>query len=145
MTQCRFFQVSLFLPFVLWCLYLLIVSLVKGLGISFIAEKVIESFHVFVPYFLFAAVIWRWVCQKPYKQLVLISLVVPVIWGVFFTFAHALQLYFMQHTVEKWSILAIMLFWSTIVAYIAEALPLLILTVFKGDFRTDCLSTPQEG
>jgi hypothetical protein len=136
MTQSRFFQLSLLFPFVIWCLYLVISSVVNSLGIVFIVTNLLGAYPIFVPYFIFAAVIWKLADKKPYRQLVIIALIAPIIWGFFYTLAHMFQFYFKQGALEQFSILAIMVFWSTLAGYVVEAIPLIVLTIFKDDFKS---------
>ncbi len=136
MTQSRFFQLSLLCPIVIWCLYLVISSLVNSRGIVFIISNLFGAYPVFVPYFLFATVIWKLADKKPYKQLVVTALIAPIIWGFFLAISHMLQYYLKERTMEQLSILAIMVFWATLAAYVVEAIPLILLTIFKDDFKS---------
>jgi hypothetical protein len=137
MTQSRFFQISLFFPFVLWCLALFFFSFVYKAGADFIVDNLTNAYRVFVPYLIFAAVLWRLIKNMPYRLLILAAMIVPIVWGVFFTLFYVVAILITQHMVEKWYILLIMGFWAAFVAYVIEALPLLILTIFKGDFKSD--------
>ncbi len=136
MSQSRFFQLSLLCPIVIWCLYLVISSLVNSRGIVFIISNLFGAYPVFVPYFLFATVIWKLADKKPYKQLVVTALIAPIIWGFFLAISHMLQYYLKERTMEQLSILAIMVFWATLAAYVVEAIPLILLTIFKDDFKS---------
>ena len=136
MTQSRFFQLSLLFPIVIWCLYLVISSLVDSSGIVFIIRNMFGAYPVFVPYFIFAAVIWKLADKKPYKQLVVTALIAPIIWGFFYALSHMLQYYLKEQTMEPLSILAIMVFWATLAGYVVEAVPLVLLTIFKDDLKS---------
>src|SRR5208337_3514812 len=136
MTQSRFFQLSLLFPIVIWCLYLVISSLVNSRGTVFIISNLFGAYPVFVPYFIFAAVIWKLADKKPYKQLVVTALIAPIIWGFFYAISHMLQYYLKERTMEQLSILAIMVFWATLAGYVVEAVPLLLLTIFKDDLKS---------
>jgi hypothetical protein len=135
MTQSKFFQVCLFLPMVLWGLCLLIFTFFYKEGAAFILNNLYNAYRVFVPYVIFAAVLWKLAEGKSYRVLVLLAAVVPVAWGVFFTLFYMLGSYVSQRLIETWYVLLIMAFWATVVAYLVEAIPLLILTIFKDDFR----------
>jgi|SRR5208337_5604248 len=136
MTQSRFFQLSLLFPFVIWCLYLVISSVVNNRSIGFIINNLFGAYPVFVPYFIFAAVVWKLADKKPYKQLVVTALIAPIIWGVFYTLSHMLQYYLKQRMMEPFSIIAIMAFWATLAGYVVEAVPLVVLTIFKDDLKS---------
>jgi hypothetical protein len=136
MTQPRFFQLSLFFPFVLWCLCLLVFSLVYKEGAHFILNNLFNAYRVFVPYLIFAAVIWKLARNKPYRLLVPLALIVPIVWGVFFTLFYMLMSYITERTIEKWFVLCIMAFWATVVAYLVEIIPLVFITIFKDDFAS---------
>ncbi len=136
MTQSRFFQWSLLFPFVIWCLYLVISSVVNNRGIVFIITNLFSAYPVFVPYFIFAAVIWKLADKKPYKQLLIMALVAPIIWGFFYALSHMLQFYLKHRMIEPLSIIAIMVFWATIAGYVVEAVPLVLLTIFKDDLKS---------
>ena len=136
MTQSRFFQLSLLFPVVIWCLYLVISSFVNHRGIVFIINNLFGAYPVFVPYFIFAAVIWKLADKKPYKQLVVTALIAPIIWGVFYTLSHILQYYLRQRVMVQFSVIAIMSFWATAAGYVIEAVPLILLTIFKDDFKS---------
>ena len=136
MTQSRFFQLSLLFPFVIWCLYLVISSVVNSRGIVFIIKSLFGAYPVFVPYFIFAAVIWKLADKKPYKQLIVIALIAPLIWGFFYTLSHMLQYYLKLRMTEPFSIIAIMVFWAIVAGYVVEAVPLVVLTIFKDDWKS---------
>ena len=136
MTQSRFFQWSLLFPIVIWFGYLVISSVVNSRGMVFIVTNLFGAYPVFVPYFIFAGVIWKLADKKPYKQLVVTALIAPMIWGFFYALSHMLQYYFKERTMEPLSILAIMVFWATLAGYLVEAVPLVLLTIFKDDFKS---------
>jgi hypothetical protein len=136
MTQSRFFQISLLFPFALWCLCLLLFSLVYKEGAAFILGNLFNACRVFVPYLIFAAVVWRLAGNKTYRLLILMALVIPIIWGAFFTSFYVVMTLITQHMTEQWHILCIMAFWATLVAYLFEIIPLLIFTIFKDDLKS---------
>lgn len=135
MTQSRFFQISLLFPFVLWCFCLLVFSLVYKEGAAFILNNLYNACRVFVPYLIFAVAIWKLASEKPYRLLVPLASVVPIVWGAFFTLFYMLMSYILERTIDAWNVLCIMAFWAAVVAYFAEIIPLLILTIFKDDFK----------
>ncbi len=137
MTQSRFFQISLFFPFVLWCLSLFFLWFVYRAGADFILDNLTNAYRVFVPYLIFAVVLWKIMRNKPYRLLILAALVVPLVWGVFFTLFFVVATLITQHIIEKWYILLMMGFWAALVAYVLEAIPLLILAIFRDDFKSD--------
>lgn len=136
MTQSRFFQIALFFPFVLWCFALIIFSLMNREGNAFILHNLYDAYRVFLPYFLFAAAVWKLAGSKPYRMLVLIALVVPIIWGFFFTLCYIGHSYFKEGVID-WKVLCIMNFWATVAAYLFELIPYIILVAFKNDFKSD--------
>jgi hypothetical protein len=137
MTQSRFFQLALFFPLVLWCLCLLVFSLVYKQGAEFILKNMYYAYRVFVPYLIFAAAVWKAANNRPYRILVLLASVVPIIWGVFFTLFYVLMSFIVQREVdEAWHVLCIMAFWATVVGYLVEIIPFLLLAVFKDHFKT---------
>jgi hypothetical protein len=139
MTQSRFFQISLFFPFALWCLCLAVFSFTYKEGADFILDNLYNAYRVFVPYLIFAAALWKLSSRKPYRWLVLMAAVIPFIWGIFFTLFYLLSSLVTAGTAERWYVLSIMAFWATVVAYLVELIPLLVLIVFKGDFKSDVI------
>ncbi len=133
MTQSRFFQLSLFFPGILWLLGLLIFSIANRESYDFIVKHMFDAFRVFVPYAIFAAVVWRMVKHRPYRQLVLFAFVIPIVWGVFFTLCYIVHSYLLDPMVDR-NVLWMMAFWATFVAYIVEIIPFIVLMIFKGDF-----------
>lgn len=136
-TESRFFQLSLFLPLVLWCLFLLIFSVAYKEGADFIMSNLYNAYRVFVPYLIFSVGVWKLARNKPYRLLVPLAAVVPVAWGVFFTIFYMVISYVRERTIETWYVLCIMAFWATLVAYLVEAIPLLILMIFRDDFSPE--------
>ena len=136
MTQSRFFQLSLLLPFVLWCVVLLLFSALYKEGAAFIVNNLFNAFRVFVPYLIFAAIVWKLAANKPYRLLVPLAALIPIAWGGFFTLFYMLISYVVERSVEQWHVLLIMAFWAIVVAYLAEVIPFLILTIFKEDFKS---------
>jgi hypothetical protein len=136
MTQSRFFQLSLFFPLILWFLGLLVFSFVNKEGYAFIIKHMFDAVRVFVPYLLFAAGVWRLASNKPHRILILIAFVAPIIWGFFFTVCYYLNA-IVTDQVRDLKVLLMMAFWATVVAYLAEAIPHIILTIFKNDFRPE--------
>ncbi|MBF0557570.1 MAG: hypothetical protein HQL08_02195 [Nitrospirae bacterium] len=137
MTKSRFFQLSLFFPFGVWCIYLIVSSLLNGLDISLLLSRLFDAYPIFIPYFIFAAILWKLSDKKPFIQLVILALVAPLLWGFFYAFSHAVQYYFKQKAVEPFSILAIMVFWATVAGYLIEAVPLIVLTVLRNDLKSE--------
>ncbi len=140
MSQSRFFQVSLFFPCVLWVGALIIFSLVYKEGLEFILKNFTQAYRVLAPYLIFTVLIWKIADRKSYTALVLLACVVPVLWGVFFTSFYAVLTCIKDHVMDQWYVLCIMGFWATLVAYLAEIIPFLILIIFKND-----LKCPAEG
>jgi hypothetical protein len=136
MTQSRFFQLSLFFPLVLWFLGLLIFSFVNKEGYTFIIKHMFDAVRVFVPYLLFAAGVWRLAANKPHRILMLIAFFAPIIWGLFFTLCYLVNA-FITDQVRDLNVLLMMAFWATLVAYLAEAIPHILLTIFKNDFKPE--------
>jgi hypothetical protein len=140
MTQSRFFQLALFFPLVLWGLCLLVFSLAYEEGAEFILKNLYYAYRVFVPYLIFAAAVWKVANNKPYKMLVLLASVVPVIWGVFFTLFYVVMSFIVERKIdEAWHVLCIMAFWATVVAYLVEIIPFLLLAIFKDHFKSGSL------
>jgi hypothetical protein len=144
MTHSRFFQICLFFPLVLWCLCLVFFSLLYRSGAAFILDNLTSAYRVFVPYLIFAAGVWKVINNKPYRLLILAALIVPLVWGVFFTLFYVVATLITQHMLERWYILLIMGFWAALVAYVLEAIPLLILAIFKNDFKSDSGDTHKQ-
>jgi hypothetical protein len=136
MTQSRFFQLALFFPLVLWCLCLMVFSLVYAQGAEFILKNLYYAYRVFVPYLIFAAAVWKVATDKPYRMLLLLASVVPIIWGIFFTLFYVMMSFIAERKVdEAGHVLCIMAFWATAVAYFVELVPFLVLTTFKDHFK----------
>lgn len=138
MTQSRFFQLSLFFPLVLWFLGLLVFTVVNKEGSTFIIKHMFDAVRVFVPYLLFAFVVWKLASNKPYRLLILMAVLIPIIWGIFFMLCYLLNA-IITDQVRDLHILLIMAFWATVVAYLAEMIPLIVLTAFKNDFKAEPL------
>jgi len=136
MTQSRFFQWSLSFPVILWFLGLLIFSIVNKEGYAFIIKHMFDAVRVFVPYLLFAAGVWKMAANKPHRILILVAFVAPIIWGLFFTLCYLLNA-IITDQVRDLKVLLMMAFWATLVAYLAEAIPHIVLTIFKNDFKPD--------
>ncbi|MBA4373315.1 MAG: hypothetical protein C0402_10710 [Thermodesulfovibrio sp.] len=136
MTQARFFQVALFFPFAAWCLALLVFSLLNRESNSFILNNLYDAYRVFLPYFIFAALTWKLAARKPYRMLVLMAFVIPIIWGFFFTLCYIGHSYFKEGVID-WKVLCIMNFWATVAAYLFEVIPYVILLAFKNDFKSE--------
>jgi hypothetical protein len=135
MSQSRFFQVCLFFPFVLWCLCLLLFSLLYRQGAQFILDNLYTAYRVFVPYLLFGAVVWRLARDKPYRVLAAMASFIPIAWGLFFTLFYVVMTLIAGESIERWYIPGIMAFWAIIVAYLLELLPFLVLSIFREHFR----------
>jgi hypothetical protein len=136
MTQSKFFQISLLFPLILWFLGLLVFSIVNKEGYAFIIKHMFDAVRVFVPYLLFAAGVWKVAANKPHRILILIAFVAPIIWGLFFTFCYLLNA-IVTDQVRDLKVLLMMAFWATVVAYLAEAIPHIVLTIFKNDFKPE--------
>ncbi|MDP2158352.1 MAG: hypothetical protein Q8K68_11660 [Nitrospirota bacterium] len=95
-----------------------------------------DAIRVFVPYLLFAAGVWKVAANKPHRVLILIAFVAPIIWGFFFTVCYLLNA-IVTDQVRDLKVLLMMAFWATVVAYLAEAIPHIVLTIFKNDFRPE--------
>jgi hypothetical protein len=134
MTRSRFFQLSLFFPVLLWVLGMLGYSLMYKHSYDGIISNLFDALRVFVPYFFFAAIVWRLADNKPYRALMVMTFVIPIIWGIFFTLCYMPYSYFKERLLD-WYILCIMGFWATFVAYFAELIPYLILVTFKDNFK----------
>jgi len=137
MTQSRFFQWSLFFPFLVWCSALLVFSLAYRQGADFIVTNFTTAYRVLVPYLIFVAAVWKLAKNKSYRLLMLMASVLPVAWGVFFTLFYVVITLLTEQTIDKWYILCIMAFWATIVGYLAEIVPFFVLKTFKEAFRGD--------
>jgi hypothetical protein len=135
MTQSRFFQVSLFLPVVVWGLGLLIFSIMLRHANGVILQNLYNGHHIFVPYLIFVAVIWNLVNNKPYGLLMLMAFLVPILWGFFFTFWYIVVTYIQDGSVENLFVLSIMVFWATVAGYLFEIIPLWVLSKFKTRFK----------
>lgn len=136
MTQSRFFQLSLCFPVILWFLGLLVFSIVNKEGYAFIIKHMFDAIRVFVPYLLFAAGVWKIAANKPHRILILIAFVAPIVWGIFFTLCYLLNA-IVTDQVRDLKVLLMMAFWATVVAYLAEAIPHIVLTIFKNDFKPE--------
>lgn len=137
MTRSRFFQVSLFFPFILWCVALLVFSVLYKQGARFILDNLYTAYRVFIPYFIFAGVLWKVAGRKSYRSLILLASVIPMVWGVFFVLFYIVMAILRGDTIEPWYILAIMAFWATVVGYLLELIPLLVLNMLKDTFKPD--------
>ncbi len=136
MTHARFFQLSLCWPFIVWLLYLLFSSFKDHRGITFIVKGLYDSCPIFVPYALFAALVWRLAKGRSFRQLIMIAFIAPIVWGIFYVFSHMVQFYIKEHIVEGWFVLAVIFFWAAVVGYLIEIIPLAILVIFKDDFKS---------
>ena len=135
MTQPRFFQISLALPVALWGVGLLIVSLAFRQDGGEILQNLYNGHHIFLPYIIFAAAIWKLVNNKTYGLLMVMAFVVPILWGCFFTLWYVVVTYMLEGNIETWFVLAIMAFWATFVGFLCEAIPFWILSKFKEKFK----------
>jgi len=135
MTHARFFQLSLSFPFILWAIGLFGYSIVSKHNYEFISQHVFDALRVFAPYLVFAAAVWRMARNKPYRALIFLAFIVPIVWGLFFTLCYMPYSYFKEKMLD-WYILCIMGFWATFVAYLAEIIPYLILATFKENFAS---------
>jgi hypothetical protein len=110
---------------------------------NFILNNLYDAYRVFVPYLIFALLIWKLARNRPYRLLLLMVFIVPIFWGVFFTFFYMAVSFIKDGIIDKWYILCIMAFWATVVAYLLEIIPYLILVIFKDDFRPDSWEKPE--
>jgi hypothetical protein len=138
MTQSRFFQISLFLPVALWSAGLLFFLFVLKQGNELIVNNISNGYRVLVPYLIFAGILWKLSNNKPYRLLMFMAFVVPIAWGGFFTLFYIVVTLIKEGTLDKWYILLIMAFWAAVVAYVFEIIPLIIMSIFKNDFRPAC-------
>jgi hypothetical protein len=135
MTQSRFFQVSLALPLALWALGLLIFSLLLRHDSGALQQNLYNGHHIFLPYLIFAVVIWKLVDNKPYGLLMFLAFAVPIVWGCFFTLWYVMVTYIQNGSIETWFVLSIMAFWATLVGFLFEIIPLWVLRKFKTYFK----------
>jgi len=135
MTQSRFFQISLFLPVAVWGLGLLIFSFMLRHASDVILQNLYNGHHIFVPYLIFAAVIWNLVNNKPYGLLMAMAFIVPILWGFFFTLWYVVVTYIQDGSTEDLFVLSVMVFWATVVGFLFEIIPLLVLSKFKTKFK----------
>jgi len=135
MTQSRFFQISLLLPVAVWGLGLLIFSFMLRHANDVILQNLYNGHHIFVPYLIFAAVIWNLVNNKPYGLLMFMAFMVPILWGFFFTLWYVLATYIQDGSREDWFVLSLMVFWATLVGFLFEIIPFLVLSKFKTRFK----------
>lgn len=135
MTQARFFQLSLFFPLVLGVGYLIALLLGEKQDIGIALNKLFEAYPIFLPYIVFTAIMWKISDNKPFSRLVLIALIAPLVWGLFYAFSYVVQYYIKEQMTTQWFVLLIMVFWATVAGYILEAVPLLVLVIFKDNFR----------
>ena len=135
MTQSRFFQVSLLLPVAVWGIGLLIFSFMLRQDNGVIWQNLYNGHHIFVPYLIFAAVIWKLVSNKPYGLLMFMAFIVPILWGFFFTLWYVLVTYIQHRSTETWFVLSIMVFWATFVGFLFELIPLYVLSKLKTRFK----------
>lgn len=136
MTKSRFFQWSLAFPLVLWFVGLLVFSIVNREGYAFIVKHMFDAVRVFVPYVIFAAGVWKLSANRPHHVLMLIAFIAPIIWGVFFTICYLVNA-IITDQVRDLHILLIMAFWATLVAYLSEIIPYIVLSIFKNDFKPE--------
>jgi len=135
MTQSRFFQVSLFLPVAVWGLGVLILSFALRQDNAVIWENLYNGYHIFVPYIVFAAVIWHLARNRPYGLLMFLAFIVPILWGFFFTLWYIVVTYIQDKSVDTLFVLSIMVFWATFVGYLFEIIPFLVLRKLRTRLR----------
>lgn len=136
MTQSRFFQLSLSFPFLLWLIGLIVFAALSGFSYSLILNHLFDATRVFIPYFIFAAVLWKLAKNRTYGQLTLIALTAPVVWGLFFVFFFIVSTWIANPVVDRTS-LWMMAFWATVIAYVAEIIPYVVLSIFRNNFSQD--------
>jgi hypothetical protein len=111
----------------------------NGLGAGFVLKNLYTSSPVFVPYIIYSAVIWKLAGNRSYSHLILIASIAPVFWGIFYTLSHMLLFYIKDRMIDGFLVLCIMTFWATVVGYLIEIIPLIILVAFRNDFKqADC-------
>jgi hypothetical protein len=135
MTQSRFFQISLVLPVVTWVLGLLVISFAQKLDTDAILQNLYLGHRIFIPYIVYAALIWKLVSNKPYGLLMFMSFIVPILWGLFFTVWYVIATYIQEGTIEALNVLLIMILWATLAGFLFEIIPFWILRKFKTRFR----------
>ncbi len=135
MTQSRFFQVSLALPVAVWGVGLLLFSLVLRHDSGALQQNLYNGHHIFLPYLIFAVVVWKLANNKPYGLLMFMAFAVPILWGCFFTLWYVAVSYIQNGSTETWFVLSIMAFWATVVGFLFEILPLWVLRKFKTYFK----------
>ncbi|MBS1114196.1 MAG: hypothetical protein H6Q92_1959, partial [Nitrospirae bacterium] len=113
----------------------LIFSFVLRLDNGVIWQNLYNGHHIFVPYLIFAAVIWKLVSNKPYGLLMFMAFIVPILWGFFFTLWYVLVTYIQHGSIETWFVLSIMVFWATFVGFLFELIPLYVLSKLKTKFK----------
>jgi hypothetical protein len=60
---------------------------------------------------------------------------VPILWGCFFTLWYVVVTYIQDGSTETWFVLSIMAFWASLVGFLFEIIPFLILRKFKTNFK----------
>jgi hypothetical protein len=135
MTQSRFFQISLGLPIATWVLGLLVISIVQKLDNDAILQNLYLGHRIFIPYIIYAALIWKLVSNKPFGLLMFMAFIVPIMWGLFFTVWYLIANYIQNGTIEALNILLIMVLWATLAGFLFEIIPLWILRKFKDRFK----------
>jgi hypothetical protein len=100
-------------------------------------DNLYNTYRVFVPYLIFGGILWKLAYHKPYRWFILMAAIIPVLWAVFFVLFYILSTLVTAGTTEKWYVLSIMAFWAMVIAYLVESIPLLILLIFRHDFKSD--------
>ncbi|MDA8084133.1 MAG: hypothetical protein M0024_10800 [Nitrospiraceae bacterium] len=136
MTQSRFFQVSLFFPFIVWFLALTLFSFANHESNNFLLKNLSDAYRVFVPYLVFAAGVWHLSKNRPYRTLMAMASVIPIIWGCFFSFFYMLYIYGKEGFID-WFVVSVMAFWAALVAYLFEFIPFLVLVIFKNNLEPE--------
>jgi len=135
MTQSRFFQIALSFPVVVWLVCLLVFTALGRDSSDLIMKNLYEGYRILIPYLIFAAVVWRLAANRPYRVLMLMAFTVPLVWGIFFTLFYMATAFIKDNTIDRWYILVIMAFWATVIGYLFEVIPYIILSIFKQDFK----------
>ena len=136
MTQSRFFQVSLFFPFIVWFLALTLFSFANHESNNFLLKNLSDAYRVFVPYLVFAAGVWQLSKNRPYRTLMAMASIIPIIWGGFFSFFYMLYIYGKEGFID-WFVVSVMAFWAALVAYLFEFIPFLVLVIFKNNLEPE--------
>jgi hypothetical protein len=135
MTQSRFFQISLVLPVVTWGIGLLIIAFAYRMDNQDTLQHLYLGHRIFIPYIIYAALVWKLVSNKPFGVLMLMAFIVPIVWGLFFTLWYAVFTYIQNGSIDPYYVLLIMILWATLVGFLFEVFPFWVLRKFKDRFK----------